>query len=45
MEIDRGGDARGNKKAYVVNRDFPVIFDQYLDPILHIIALLYLLAT
>ena len=41
----RSGVFSREKRPFHVTRDFPVIFETYIDPILHILALLYLLAT
>lgn len=45
MESGGGGGQQQVRRPFQNTRDFPAIFEKYLDPALHMLAFLYLLAT
>ena len=45
MESGGGGGQQQGRRPFHITRDFPLIFENYLDPALHLVAFLYLLAT
>ncbi len=45
MESGGGGGQQLARRPFHITRDFPLMFENYLDPALHLVAILYLLAT
>jgi hypothetical protein len=43
--MEAGSAGSRDKRAFHITRDFPTIFENCLDPLMHILALFYLLAT
>jgi hypothetical protein len=45
MESGGGGGQQLARRPFQITRDFPLLFEKYLDPALQLLAFMYLLAT